>query len=118
MDREHRDFARRLRHNLTEAEQHVWSKLRRRQIGGHRFRRQHPLGIYTVDFVCLEQRLIVELDGGQHGESKSVEYDMRRDAWLKADGFRVLRFWNHQVFTQWETVEAEIWNALENESLF
>ena len=114
MSREHRDFARDLRRAPTDAEQHVWSKLRRRQLGGHRFRRQHPLGKYTVDFVCLERRLIVELDGGQHGEAGQMEHDRERDQWLKGDGFRVLRFWNHQVFEEWDDVAEEIWRCLES----
>ena len=86
--------ARTLRSNLTTAEQHVWRRLRYRQIDSHKFRRQRPVGPYIVDFVCLEVKLIVEVDGGQHSDNKL--YDEARDHWLKSQGYRVLRFWNNQ----------------------
>jgi very-short-patch-repair endonuclease len=72
--------ARRLRKSLTEAEKRLWHSLNRRQIGALKFRRQHPIGEYIVDFVCLERRLIVELDGGQHADD--IDYDDARTAWL------------------------------------
>jgi very-short-patch-repair endonuclease len=105
-----RDTARELRKNLTEAETFAWSRLRYRQIGGHKFRRQMSLGSFVVDFVCLDSRLIVELDGGPHADQ--VEADQRRTDWLNQLGFRVLRFWNHDVLREWETVERVIWEAL------
>jgi very-short-patch-repair endonuclease len=95
---------------MTEAEQVLWRRLRQRQVYGHKFRRQFPLGVYVVDFACLERRLIVEVDGGQHGEQQS--YDQRRDQWLQAQGFRVLRFWNHQVLQETDAVVAAIAEAL------
>ena len=73
--------ARELRKNMTEVERFLWRQLRLRQFGGHKFRRQQPIGIYIVDFVCLEKKLIVELDGGHHLEQ--VSYDQERDAWLE-----------------------------------
>ena len=82
--------ARTLRKNLTDAEKRLWQKINRRQIGAFKFRRQHPIGEYIVDFVCLERHLIVELDGGQH--AAQVAYDDQRTAWLKSRGYRVLRF--------------------------
>lgn len=91
-------FATELRRNATEAERFLWRHVRNRQLFGCEFRRQVPVGPYVADFACLEQSLIVELDGGQHGER--AVYDAARDAWLKAQGFRVLRFWNDQVFTE------------------
>jgi very-short-patch-repair endonuclease len=94
--------ARRLRSNMTDAEQRLWSALRRRQLDGLRFRRQMPLGRYIVDFSCYDARLVVELDGGQHGESETE--DAARSAWLEDRGFRVLRFWNHEVFENLEGV--------------
>jgi very-short-patch-repair endonuclease len=91
-----RERARKLRKNMTDAERALWARIRRRQILDCKFRRQQPLGDYIVDFVCLEKKLIIELDGGQHIEQE--EYDSRRTHWLEEQGFRVLRFWNHDVF--------------------
>lgn len=115
LDREHRNFARKLRSNLTDAERFVWSKLRRRQLGGHRFRRQHPSGPFVVDFVCLERRVAVELDGGQHADQAG--YDTDRTEWLSQHGYTVLRYWNHEVFEDWDTIERQIWEALERSAL-
>ena len=90
--------AQNLRKNLTEAERLLWSRLRNRQLEDYRFRRQHPVGRYIVDFVCLQARLVIELDGGQHNEDEAIERDAERTAWLEQEGFRVIRFWNHEVF--------------------
>ena len=84
--------ARELRRNPTDAERLLWKKLRYWQVDGCKFRRQQPLGRYIVDFVCLQKRLIVEVDGGQHAEQ--ANYDAERDGWLVDQGFVVLRFWN------------------------
>ena len=81
----HFDFARDLRQNPTKAQQTLWYRLRKRNIHGLKFRREHPLGVYVVDFVCLEKKLIVEIDGGQH--ALQTQYDQRRTAWLAAQGF-------------------------------
>ena len=105
--------ARGLRKNPTEAERLLWRHLRVRQLGGHKFRRQQPLGPYIVDFVCLEKRLIVEVDGGQH--AARAEKDAQRVAWLKAEGFRVLRFWNTEVLQETEAVWETIRAALQDE---
>ncbi len=102
--------ARALRSNPTEAERALWKHLRMRQIEGHKFRRQQSLGRYIVDFVCPEKKLIIELDGGQHSEL--VASDSVRTAWLEAQGFRVLRFWNHQVLADIEAVKEAIREAL------
>ncbi|MGH8059611.1 MAG: endonuclease domain-containing protein, partial [Candidatus Entotheonellia bacterium] len=99
-----------LRKHPTEAERTLWQHLRLRQLGGHRFRRQHPLGPYIVDLVCLEKQLVVELDGGQH--SAQASYDAERSAWLEARGFRILRFWNDQVLKEIEVVKEVIWDVL------
>jgi very-short-patch-repair endonuclease len=93
-----RDFARALRRDATDAERRLWRLLRQRRLLGLRFRRQHPLGPYIVDFVCLERRLVVELDGGQHVEAAGR--DARRDAWLRSQGFRVMRVWNDDALTR------------------
>ena len=106
----HTSFARELRKSSTEAEKMLWRRLRLRQIGGYKFRRQQPVGAYIVDFVCFEKKLIVELDGGQHAER--VSYDGERTAWLESQGFNVLRFWNHEVLGQIEAVKSVIYRAL------
>ncbi len=81
------------------------------QMGAYKFRRQHPIGAYIADFVCLEKKLIIELDGGQH--TKQVEYDENRSAWLKERGYRVLRYWNHDVLKTPEVVMENILEELE-----
>ena len=102
--------ARRLRRNPTDAERKLWSLLRRRQLAGHRFRKQVPLGPYIVDFACLAKKLVVEVDGGQH--STRVARDRTRSDWLEARGYRVLRFWNNDVLTNPDGVLQTIQLAL------
>ena len=102
--------ARVLRKNPTDAERLLWKHLRLRQIGGHKFRRQQALGHYIVDFVCLEKRLVVEVDGGQHSEQ--ADYDARRSVWLETQGFRILRFWDHEIFKQIDAVKQVIAGAV------
>ena len=102
--------ARELRKNLTDAEQALWQIVRGRQVSGCRFRRQAPIGPYIVDFVCLEKRLVIEVDGGQHIER--AHYDDVRTAWLEHAGFRVIRFWNNQVLEEVEAVRDAIWMAV------
>ena len=94
--------ARQLRRNPTEVERLLWQRLRFWQVGGFKFRRQQPLGDYIADFVCFEGRLIVEIDGGQHADQK--DYDKKRDAWLRDQGFIVLRFWNSDVLQNMDSV--------------
>ena len=86
--------AKHIRTNPTDAERRLWTMLRDRRLASFKFRRQLVIPPYIVDFVCLEQRLIVEADGSQHADS---EYDARRDAFLRAEGFEVLRFWNNDI---------------------
>jgi very-short-patch-repair endonuclease len=102
--------ARELRSNPTDAERTLWGHLRLRQIHGCKFRRQRPVGPYIVDFVCLEKRVVIEVDGGQHNKQKA--YDDKRSAWLRSEGFSVLRFWDHEVLTQIDNVKELIWHAL------
>ena len=83
-----------LRKNMTDAERILWQQLRAKRFTGFKFKRQQPLGRYIVDFVCLEARLVIELDGGQHQDM--VGQDAVRDAWLKAECYSVLRFWNNE----------------------
>ena len=89
-----RSFARGLRRCGTDAERALWALVRDRRLGGYKFLRQVPLGPYVVDFLCREERLIVELDGGQHQER--MGYDAERTAWLSAMGFEVVRLWNNE----------------------
>ena len=98
--------AKALRSNQTEAEQRLWYRLRAHRFMGLKFKRQKPMGCYIVDFVCLEHRLIIELDGGQHAEQ--VAYDQHRDAWLRSQGYTILRFWNNDVMQQLEGVLEQI----------
>lgn len=102
---------RELRNNPTGAESHLWTYLRRRQMLGHKFRRQHVIGPYIVDFVCLEKKLVVEIDGSQHLDQE--RYDQRRSRFLQQQGYRVLRFWNNQVLLQAQVVLRAIEYALE-----
>ena len=104
--------ARALRNNLTDTERCLWSRLKRKQIHGRKFRRQFPVGPYIVDFVCLEARLIIEVDGGQHAEQK--QGDEIRDQWLSSQNFHVLRFWNNEVLSQTDAVMDTIVQALNN----
>ena len=91
------NIAKNLRKRSTEAEKLLWRYLRAKQLEGLKFRRQQPIGNYIVDFVCFEKRIIIELDGGQHAIEK--EKDHKRDKWFGEQGFKVLRFWNNEVFT-------------------
>ena len=102
--------ARELRKILTEAERGLWKHLRYQQLNGSKFRRQAPIGPYIVDFVCFEQSLVIEIDGGQHSEQDA--YDSERSSWLEAEGFQVLRFWNNQVLEEVEAVKEAILEAL------
>jgi len=103
-------IARKLRSRPTEAERKLWVLLRAKQLAGYRFRRQVPLGTYVVDFLCFSKRLILEIDGGQHALLE--EADRARTAWLDAQGFRVLRFWNNDVLANPDGVRLSILRAL------
>ena len=105
--------ARELRKGSTESERSLWKHLRMRQINGYKFRRQQPIGQYIVDFVNFERRVVIELDGGHH--SQQIVYDSIRTAWLEAQGYQVLRFWNNQILKETEAVKAIILKALECE---
>ena len=98
-------YARRLRKSLTDAEQVLWQQLCFKQFG-YKFRRQSPIGSCIVDFVCYEQKLIIEVDGGQHSENR-CEDDVRSQ-WLAKEGFRVLRFWNHEVLKNLDAVKRVV----------
>ena len=98
--------ARKLRSEMTEAEKRVWYHLCGRRFSGINFRRQVPIGPYITDFACLSARIIIELDGGQH-DARSQQ-DARRTAWLETQGYRVIRFWNNEVFENLDAVLSPI----------
>ncbi len=106
--------ARELRKNLTEAERVLWRYLRLRQFDGNKLRRQQPIGKYIVDFVCLEKKFIVEVDGGQH--NLQIDYDSEHNEWLERQGFRILRFWNNQVLKEIDAVKERIMEVLNSDS--
>ena len=99
-------YARQLRKNATDCERLMWRHLRAHRFQGNKFRRQQPLGPYIVDFVCFETRCIIEADGGQHADA--LDDDARRDGWLRAQGFTVLRFWNNEILSNLEGVLERI----------
>jgi very-short-patch-repair endonuclease len=105
-----RDRARALRQNVTEAEKRVWQILRAQQMDGCKFRHQVPIGRYIADFVCHEARFIVEIDGGQH--DRTSPRDAERTAFLRDEGYRVLRFWNNGVLEILDGVHWAIAEAL------
>jgi very-short-patch-repair endonuclease len=105
------DFARHLRQNPTDAERALWCHLRMRQLSGHKFRRQYAIQNFIIDFVCIERRLAIELDGSQHFSQS--DYDAARTGILEAQGYRVLRFWNNELFENMEGVLEVILAALE-----
>lgn len=105
------ETSRQLRRRSTDVERLLWSKLRDRQLAGAKFRRQHPIGPYIVDFLCLEQHLVVELDGGQH--ARRWRQDAKRDQWLESRGYRVLRFWNNDAMRNVEGVLDRISRVLD-----
>jgi len=107
------NLARHLRLRGTDAERRLWLHLRDRQLAGYKFRRQRQVGRYVVDFICMEHRLIVEVDGGQH--DWNAEADRLRAEALVASGYRVIRFWNNDVLGNTEGVLQQIRQALVGE---
>lgn len=102
--------ARSLRSDMTDAEQKIWQAIRGEQIKGHKFRRQYVIGSYITDFACINEKLLIELDGGQHQDQ--MEYDAKRTEFLLAHGWRVLRFWNNDVMVNMDGVLFSIADAL------
>ncbi|WP_439922865.1 endonuclease domain-containing protein [Nitrobacter sp. JJSN] len=102
-------FARHLRIEQTNAEARLWKHLRARQIDGHKFVRQVPVGPYFCDFICRERKLVIEVDGGQHADSAR---DVIRDQYLDINGYRILRFWNNDVLGNIDGVVLTIAAAL------
>ncbi|OGT17891.1 MAG: DNA (cytosine-5-)-methyltransferase [Gallionellales bacterium RIFOXYB12_FULL_54_9] len=109
------DNAKALRHNQTDAEQKLWYRLRAHRFMGRKFKRQKPIGRYVVDFVCLEEKLVIELDGSQHFEN--IDYDKERDSWLRNHGYTVLRFWDNEMLNEMDGVLERIRLALLQKTL-
>ena len=112
IDRFKRLTAHRLRQNTTGAEEKLWRYLKRLETRGTHFRRQMPIGNYIADFACPAARLIIEIDGSQHGEDANRSKDAARTRWLAAEGYRVLRFWNNEVSQNIRGVLETIYAAL------
>ena len=104
-------LAKRLRNNATDAERHLWRHISRRQLDGHKFSRQMPIGPFICDFLCREARLVIEVDGGQHDARQPS--DRRRTERIESEGYRVLRFWNNDVLENIDGVLIRIAKALE-----
>lgn len=105
--------ARVLRRETSAAERKVWAGLRNRSLGGHKFVRQERIGPYYADFACREARLVVEIDGATHSSEDEIAYDKRREAFLRAQGYRVIRFTNEEVYGHSDSVFDAILAALE-----
>lgn len=106
--------ARALRQHATDAEKRIWRLLREAPFAEHKFRRQYPIPPYIVDFACIKHRLVIELDGGQHNAPPQQNYDARRTACLRQQGWQVLRFWNHDVLLDPQAVAATILARIES----
>ena len=106
-----------LRKNMTDAEQKLWSHIRKEQLNGYKFRRQQPIGPFVVDFVCLPKKLILEIDGGQHNSEECIKTDNQRTIYLESKGFTILRFWNNEIFDNIQGVLEQIINTLNSISL-
>ena len=106
-----------LRKDPTPAERKLWSRLRNRQLNGVKFRNQHAIGNYVPDFCAVKEKLIIELDGGQHAEEDAVQYDNERTKYFESLGYRVIRFWNNQIMKDMNGVILAIMYALEKNSL-
>lgn len=109
-----RQRAKALRQRLTPAEYKLWQVLRNRNLGGYKFRRQHPIGHYILDFYCHERGLVIEIDGDVH--SLQLEYDLQRTHWLADQGLAVIRYQNQQVLEQLEEVCRDILAHLKNDA--
>ena len=104
-------FAKSMRHSATDAEQVMWQILRAKRFMNLKFRRQHVIASFIVDFYCHEIGLVIEVDGGQHGTDDAMEYDAERTKFLEALGLRVVRYWNHDVLGRTDVVLDHLWNV-------
>lgn len=113
------EFAKAMRSNATDAEHLMWQLLRAKRFMNLKFRRQHVIAPYIVDFYCHELGLVIELDGSQHGAEDAIEYDAERTKFLEALGLKVVRYWNHEILKNTERVLDDLWNkcrALSNQT--
>lgn len=104
------EFAKTMRTNATDAEHLIWQLLRAKRFMNLKFRRQHVIAPYIVDFYCHELGLVIELDGGQHGTDEAIEYDTERTKFLEALDLKVVRYWNHDVLKNTESVLSNLWS--------
>lgn len=105
------NHVRALRQNTTDAEKHLWYFLRAKRLNGYKFRRQHWIQPYVVDFICLSKKLIIECDGGQHQDQQ--HYDKKRAEFLNSKGYKIIRFWNDEILKETPMILDMILNALE-----
>jgi very-short-patch-repair endonuclease len=105
-------YCRELRQTATLPENVLWTLLRKHRFKNAKFRRQHPIGSYILDFYCNDARLAIELDGSEHFEKANLQYDQKRTEFLQAQGITVIRFWNDEVLNHIEDVLGVIWEAL------
>lgn len=105
----------RKKEQTTESEKLLWYYLKNRQLNNCRFRRQVAIGNYIVDFLCPEKKLIIELDGGQHNENRNIIYDNERTKYLNNLGYKVIRFWDNDIFKNMNDVLESIYRELEND---
>ena len=104
------DKARQLRKTQTPWEDQLWYLLRNRRFKEYKFRRQYPIGNYIVDFICIKRKIVIELDGSGHLQSKS--YDAQRDNFLRGSGYQIIRFWNNELESNLEGVSNKIYEML------
>ena len=102
-------FAKSLRHSATDTEHLMWQILRAKRLMNLKFRRQHVIAPYILDFYCHEIGLVIELDGGQHGTDDAIEYDAERTKFLEALDLKVVRYWNHEVLYRTDSVLENLW---------
>ena len=101
-------LARNLRKNSTNQESVLWQILRNRKFYGYKFKRQHPIGKYILDFICEEKRITIELDGSQHNEPQNIKKDNNRTEFLMLEGYRVVRIWNNDIDNNLEGVYLQL----------
>ncbi len=113
-DKKTLENAKSLRKNMTPEERILWKIFRNKNFYGFKFRRQTPIGIYIVDFLCINPKVIIELDGGQHNESDNIRYDKKRTMYLESQGYKVLRFWNNDIHSDIDGVCEKILMVLKD----
>jgi len=106
------NLARTLRKNSTKQEHVLWKLLRNSNLKNYKFRRQHPIGKYIVDFICIEKFLIIELDGSQHNQEENRKYDLERTKYLESRGYKILRYWNSDIDKNISGIYDDILNNL------